>query len=101
MNETEYALCVVAEECDEVGQRCMKALRFGMDEIQPGQQLTNSERFWREVEDLQGALERLVELRGSGGTTRAGVDAKKERIGKFMDYSESLGCLQRTGKIAA
>lgn len=95
MNQLEYVLCVVAEECDEVGQRCMKALRFGIDETQPGQPLTNEDRIWQEVSDLQGALEMLIELRGGGNITREAVDAKKAKVRRFMRYSEELGCLQR------
>lgn len=107
MNETEYILTVTVEECTEVAkeclelaQRCTKALRFGLTETQPGEMADNEVRLWKEVEDLQGSLEMLVDLRGKGGTTRAGVDAKKARVRKFMRYSEQLGCLQ-TGNVAA
>lgn len=59
MNHLEHLLSIVGEECNEVGQRCSKAARFGMDEIQPGQSLTNSERILQEFNDLVGAMELL------------------------------------------
>ena len=49
-------LTILAEECCEVGQRVSKALRFGIDEIQPGQDLTNAERIMQEVGDIQAVL---------------------------------------------
>ena len=42
----------MAEECSEVAQRISKALRFGLEEIQPGQDLKNSERIYQEMSDL-------------------------------------------------
>jgi hypothetical protein len=35
INETDHLLACLAEECAEVSQRVMKALRFGINEIQP------------------------------------------------------------------
>lgn len=56
--EAELLECL-AEECAEVIQRATKALRFGLEEVQPGQPLTNSERISQEVGDLLAVLERL------------------------------------------
>jgi len=102
MTEQEYLLSVVIEECAEVQQRATKALRFGMDETQPGQPHDNATRFWGEVQDLQASLEMLATHRGmtEPASTREGLDAKKARVRHFMRYSESLGTLQRSGKIA-
>jgi len=100
MNEREYALVVLIEELAEAQQRACKALRFGMDNIEPGKTETNAQALWREMGDMQGAAETVVEVYGSGGTNRENVDAKKARIQYFMRYSADLGCLQRTGKVA-
>lgn len=56
-------LTILAEECCEVGQRVSKALRFGIDEIQPGQDLTNAERIMQEVGDLLAVLG-MLEVNG-------------------------------------
>lgn len=52
MNKQEYLLTCLAEECAEVAQRCTKALRFGINECQPGQELSNEERLNIELNDL-------------------------------------------------
>lgn len=52
MNRTEHLLTCLAEECAEVAQRVSKALRFGLDEVQPGQAQTNRHRIVDELSDL-------------------------------------------------
>ncbi len=45
-------LTIIAEECAEVAQRCTKALRFGLTEIEPGHERTNAWRIGLEFGDL-------------------------------------------------
>ncbi|RDT14077.1 hypothetical protein, partial [Escherichia coli] len=52
LNETQYLLDVLSEECNEIAVRASKAIRFGLDEIQPGQSLTNAQRLALELDDL-------------------------------------------------
>lgn len=96
MNRTEHLLTVMAEECAEVAQRCSKALRFGLDEVQPGQPLTNEARIWQEMCDLIAVSEMLMAITGSGGINRAAADAKKAKVEKFLEYSRECGTLQST-----
>ncbi len=58
---TDELLKCLIEECSEVIQRVTKAQRFGLDEIQPGQRLTNEERILEEVIDIQVVIEFLRE----------------------------------------
>lgn len=58
--ERELLECL-AEECSEVIKRCMKAQRFGIDEIQSGQELTNHQRIALEAGDVMEVIGRLVE----------------------------------------
>lgn len=51
-------MVILAEECAEVIQRVSKALRFGVDEIQPGQPHTNGQRLGSEI----GQLSHMVDL---------------------------------------
>lgn len=44
MTEEDILLLQLAEECAEVIQRVSKSLRFGLQEVQIGQSLTNSKR---------------------------------------------------------
>ena len=93
MTRLEHILWIIAEECAEVAQRASKAARFGLDEVQPGQALTNEERLWGELNDLAGIAEMLISLRGQGGLSRPAVDAKKAKVEKFLKYSAAFGTL--------
>ena len=94
MNEIEYLLVKVAEECNEVSQRCTKALCFGMDEKQPGQPFDNKERILQEFNDLVAVMEMLFGKPVSGLVDQKQVDAKKSKIIKYMIYSMECGTLE-------
>jgi hypothetical protein len=92
MTENELLLCCVAEECAEVAQRVSKALRFGLDEVQPGQPLTNGERITQELNDLWSAVDLLCERGVISAddvrlTGRAARDAKREKLLRYLEYS--------------
>lgn len=55
-------LTILAEECCEVGQRVAKALRFGIDEVQTGQNLTNAERIMQELGDVMAVIDQLESI---------------------------------------
>ena len=52
-------LTILMEECAEVQQRASKALRFGTQEVQPGQAKNNVERLAVEIGDLQALIDIL------------------------------------------
>lgn len=56
MTRQEQLLLIAMEECVEVAHRLSKALRFGMEEVQPGQPLTNSQRIYDEYYQLRAVL---------------------------------------------
>lgn len=88
MNHLEYLLTVLGEECAEVIQRASKAIRFGMAEVQPGQHENNRRRLERELADVAATVELLgLEIREEDKA------AKREKLTKFMAYSESAGTL--------
>lgn len=96
MNETQYLLICLSEECAEVSQRVSKALRFGLHEVQPptpslpqGHTMSNLERLEQEFNDLLAVGEALG-LRISPKE----IKAKKEKIAKYMDYSREQGTLE-------
>lgn len=85
------------EECQEVSQRICKMLRFGKDEIQPGQIYNNTERLWDEVEDLKAILdlcwdEDLISV--SSLTALSLRKDRRARIEKYMEYSRKCGVLK-------
>ena len=91
MNREEYALTLIAEECNEVAQRATKSLRFGLDETQEGQEYTNRERILQEFWDLTTVMRMLypdVDFENEEYSV-----AKMKRVNKYMDYSRQLNRL--------
>lgn len=95
MDRNEHLLVCLAEECDEVGQRVMKALRFGLDEVQKGQEFNNSERIVDELEDLVavGMLCREAGLICNFLPTVGRIEAKRAKIERYMQIGISTGAL--------
>lgn len=91
MTEEEHLLCCLAEECAEVAQRVSKALRFGLDEIQPGQPLNNAERIVGEFVDLLAVMDELTERQildaGDMNTRMAAHEAKRAKVRRYLEYS--------------
>lgn len=81
-------LAILIEECSEVIQRATKMQRFGINEVQPGQELTNAERLSDEVGDL---LE-TIRLAGSVKIVHrlrlpAAQDRKAAKLEQFMQHN--------------
>lgn len=78
-------LIILIEECLEVGKRATKMLRFGADEVQPGQELSNSARLGREIGDVDLMIMRVA---AAGLVSRAdimeGRRHKAEQLDKYM-----------------
>lgn len=96
MNKIEYLLVKLAEECAETSQRATKALTFGVDEIQEGQELTNAERIIYEFNDIMTIMIELNRL----GVFKEIVNedmilSKKDKLQKYMIYSQEKGCLDK------
>jgi len=106
MNMEQYILVSIMEECDEISQRCAKALRFGTDEVQSGQAFNNIQRIGLEFNDLMGAVTSWNEYQrgmheGNLGEERCIknvkhlIDAKTEKMVKWMKYAVDAGTLQQ------
>jgi hypothetical protein len=76
---------VLIEEAAEVQHRATKLLRFGGDEIQPGQPLTNIDRLSAEVGDF---LETVDWCLRAGTLTASAIDAgrahKRRQLTKYL-----------------
>ena len=90
MNRTEHLLTKLMEECAEVTQEASKAAIFGMEEVMPGQPLTNRERVVKELNDLWAVCEMLLLVH----TDRDAINAKKAKVEKYMEYARSIGTLE-------
>lgn len=78
-------LTILVEECAEVQQRATKALRFGIGEIQPRQEHTNSERLAAEIGDVLEMVDRVL---AAGLIRQADIDAgrqhKRQQLAVYM-----------------
>jgi NTP pyrophosphatase (non-canonical NTP hydrolase) len=91
MNNEEYTLTLIAEECNEVAQRATKALRFGLHETQEGQNYTNRERLLQEFWDLTTVMRMLypdVDFENEDWSKN-----KIQKIEKYKKYSKQLNRL--------
>lgn len=92
-------LTIVIEECAEVQQRATKLLRFGRDEVQLGQPLSNMERLSQEIGDLQAILT-MAEDAKLVCRDIAGKQApiKFEKLERFMQTAPAALSQQQGGK---
>jgi hypothetical protein len=98
MTRNEMLLATVAEECAEVAQRATKAIRFGLDEIQEGQGLTNAERIMVEFADLFAVMTRLQDadlIPRFDAHFYAMVGKKTQKIEQYLGYSQQCGTLEK------
>lgn len=103
MNRQEWLLTTAMEECDEVSQRVSKALRFGMDEVQPDAAanpdgLTNRQRVMKEFYDLRATLGMAgFDAWDGSDCARAAERAKVQKLDKYMAYAREQGTLAMSG----
>lgn len=96
INQTEHLLICVAEECNEVAQRVSKALRFGLTEVQAGQDRTNAERIMDEFIDLTVVLAMLAaagHLNMDPSNMEPKLKAKVAKVEKYMTIAREQGML--------
>lgn len=98
MSFVDYLLSHLAQECCEVAIRCTKAQHFGLDEIQPGQPLTNRQRIQEELCDLLAMVDEMKESKIIEELSRrdyhARISAKLRKASEFRDYSRQVGRLK-------
>lgn len=95
VNRPVYLLILLIEECAEIIHRSCKAIRFGMEEVQPGQELNNKTRLQMEMLNHAVVTELLLQegiIRPFGMPSE--IDAKRVKIQKYMLYSQKCGILE-------
>ncbi len=102
MNRQEHLLECLSEECNEVGQRVSKALRFGLCEKQRNQPFTNRDRIVGELKDLfavatilmdEGVIEAFIPAPDE-------VGAKRAKIERYMEIARAEGALPESSRAA-
>jgi hypothetical protein len=97
ITSVDYLLTCIAEECAEVAQRATKAIRFTLDEKEPGQELTNKERLVQEFNDLYAIMEMLNEMGVIDEFINLeAIEKKKLKVEKFWEYSKAI----KSGEVA-
>ena len=98
LTEEQYLLICLQEECNEVAHRISKALRFGLDEVQEGQDLSNRERIQEELYDFSAVVEQLTNMGTFNIISEEELDektmAKIAKLEKYMRLSRELGLLE-------
>ena len=94
MNRQEHLLLILEEECIETAQRVSKALRFSLEEVQPGQELSNADRLIYEFNDIVAMMEMLHDE----GLIKdfhdpLAIIKKKSKVEKFLKLSKEHGTL--------
>lgn len=85
-------LKVLIEECSEVIQRASKLQRFGRDEQQPGQPLTNRERLSEEIGQLLFMIEMLARFDLLDDLeTKIGISNKFDALVRYMQNEPPEG----------
>lgn len=89
MNETEHLLACLSEECGEATQEACKAIRFGLDDVKPGQADDNRRRLERELAQVMAVADLLgLHIREED------KQEKVEKLRKYMAYSRERGTLE-------
>lgn len=82
----------VMEECNELAQRVSKALLFGIEERQPGQDLTNRERIYQEFFDLRAVLGMFgIDAWVNNEASKLAERHKCEKVERFIHYAIDRG----------
>lgn len=96
MDRIEHLLTCLSEECNEVGQRISKALRFGRYEIQRDQSANNISRIEPELKDLTAVANILANegiIRTDFVAAEYETAAKLEKIEGYMLLARQHGAL--------
>tara|TARA_R110002126_G_scaffold1757_1_gene10543 strand:+ start:4387 stop:4716 length:330 start_codon:yes stop_codon:yes gene_type:complete len=108
MDRQEHLITILGEECSELHQELCKALRFGLNDREPGNLLDNSQKIFSEFNDLMAMVEMVNEsvkdtsfdkckaTYGDGGIMyidKDMIEAKKEKVERFLSYSKERGTL--------
>jgi len=95
MKISKHLLTVLGEECLEIAKECSKAVRFGLDDVNPSDPdgPDNQDRIVSELNDLLGVVAMPVErkLIPEGWYNQEAQNMKRQKVERFMSYAASKG----------
>lgn len=92
MNYQQYLLIKLAEEASELAQIALKTAQFGLYETCPGKDETNIQHVTAEYNDVIAIVEMInTEIYDLLERDSYLVDAKKQKVMKYLQYSNKLG----------
>jgi len=100
MNTQEMLMMILGEEACEVGQMASKINRFGMhevfhDPVNNPQNLTNAQRMYKELDDLNAMVDLINQMYGFEYTpNQQNIIDKQKRVMHYLEYSQQLGTLE-------
>lgn len=111
MTIKQFWLTKLAEECTEVGQRALKQIQFGADQIWKGGEvpggiapndnadINNAQRLLNELSDLSAIVSKLQTMGEIPSQSLADFKAarikKLAKIEKYLMLSQDLGLVER------
>lgn len=100
MNETQFLLNKLAEECGEVAHECHKAMVYGLDSVNPYNDKINVDCLINELNDMIAILHMLV-ARDRLPVEWMNSEAQNQKVLKVlrsMDECKKIGLMRRFGK---
>ena len=97
MSEIQHIMGCLSEECGEVVQQVSKINRFGLDCYNPKGDVnkTNEQLLNDEFNDILGVIEMLQERGINIQPDRDKIEAKKQKVIRYMGVSRELGLLEK------
>lgn len=94
MNYQQYLLIKLAEESSELAQIALKTAQFGLYSTCPITNETNIQRVTAEYNDVIAITEMInTEIYDNLERDTYLVDAKKQKVMKYLEYSKEAGCV--------
>ncbi|MEM8499880.1 MAG: hypothetical protein AAF542_17790 [Pseudomonadota bacterium] len=92
MTLEQHLLGKLAEEASEVAKIALKAQQFGLHEVREGQSLSNAERIYEELNDLEASVRMLCDNTAFWfEPDEPSIRDKNDRVYKYLRLSVELG----------
>lgn len=98
MNKIEHLLACLTEECAEVQKATAKALRFGVNDVHPSTNQTNSSEIYEEIIHVVAIAEMLAEkgvIPADFAKRTDLIQSKKGKVRKWMEHAIENGTLEK------